>query len=429
MLVFKRKIQQQMIAVLVMLLIILLFLVIGYVLWLKKKNEKKQNTPVFSVAEVFDNHNFIPKEIYQANKNLFLSLNKLENRFAIVKNVNPKNASNIVFIEFPITHLLKIKQTKISAEIIYLYNSKVQTLKITPLKEDVKKLLYYVYKKTNFKAIEIKHPDIRFDIVSSSDWDSTYVWAFSSRKSVFVYYDSEKRFVSHEINLLKTNLTLDIKYSYFEMSIYNINQQLLSYETEFYDELFNSLFSTIKEKFACIKEDALYYDNNNNVVFWTNGVNSLQIVNLETVEEVYYYENKLSFKILQNDKTINYIVSKELSDCFSDFVINYNLKQIASNFNYATDKLINTSENTKLLIDYTRNRVVYCAALNTFSKFSYYTIAFDSIIDAEYFKNGKNIFVRIYLEKDEKIDISCKKSEVAHYILAQLKVILNEKSN
>ncbi len=418
-----------MIIALVILLIVLFFLLIGYFLYLKKKNKKPQDLAIFSIDEVFDNYNFLTKEIYIVNKNLILALNKLENRFAIVKNFNPKNISNVVFVEFPISHLLKIKQTKIFAQITYLYDSKEQTLKITPLKNDVKKFLYNVYKKANFKAIEIKHPNTKFDVVSSSDWESTYVWAFSSRKSVFVYYDTEKQFISHEINLLKTNLTLDIKYSYFEMSIYNINQQLLSYESEFYDELFNSLCNNIKEKFACIKENALYYDNNNNVVFLSNGVNSLQIVNLDTVEDVDYYENKLSFKISQNEKTINYIVSKELSDCFSDFVINYNLKQIASGFNYATDKLINTSENTKLLIDYTRNRVVYCASLNTFSKFSYYTIAFDSIKDVEYFKNGTNIFVRIYLDRDEKVDISCKKSEVAHYILAQLKVILNEKSN
>ncbi len=418
-----------MIIALIVLLIILFLVLIGYFVWLKKKTKKTFDTAIFSIDEVFANHDFIPKEVYTANKNLILALNKLENRFAIIKNFNPKDTSKVVFLEFPISHLLKIKQTNVFFEITYLIDSKEQTLKILPVKNDIKKFLYKVYKKANFKPIEIKHPDTKFDIIASSDWESTYVWAFSSRKSVFVYYDTEKQFVSHGIYLLKTNLTLDVKYSYFEMSIYNINQQLLSYEAEFYDELFNSLLKNVKEKFASIKENALYYDNNNNVVFLTNGINSLQIVNLDTVDEVYYYDNKLSFQISQNDKTINYIASKDLVDCFSDFVINYNLKQISYNFNYATDKLINTSENTKLLIDYTRSRVVYCASLNTFSKFSYYTMAFDSIKDIEYFKNGKNVFVRIYLEKDEKLDISCKKTEVAQYILAQIKVILNEKSN
>ena len=91
------------------------------------------------------------------------------------------------------------------------------------------------------------------------------------------------------------------------------------------------------------------------------------------------------------------------------------------------DKLINTSENTKLIIDYTRSRIVYCANLNSLSKFSYYTIGFDSIKDIEYHKNGRNIFLRVYVNKKDIIDISCKKSEVAYYILAQIKIILNEK--
>ena len=415
------------IAIILILLLVLLILTVCFVLW-KIKNNKSETTitDIVSLGDYLSKREFDVGEMHTINKFLTVAVNKKEKRFAIIRNFNPKNPDNAIFVEFPLLFITKIKSTNMSCELTYLNDSNEEILKISPANAEVKKFLHRIFKKVNFSVIEKKYPDTKFDVVTSSDWQCNYIWAFSSSKAIFVYYDIEKQFVSHEINLLKTNLTLDIKYSYFEMSIYNINQQLLAFENEFYDDMFSALISKIKEKYACIMKDILYYDNNNNVVFLSNGINSLQVINLDTVDEVYYLDNKLAFKIIQNEKMINYVASKELINHFQDFVINLNLKQIAHNFNYSSDKLINTSENTKLIIDYTRSRVVYCANLNSLSKFSYYTIAFDSIKDVEYYKNGKNIFIRLYINKKDIIDISCKKSEVAYYILAQIKIILNE---
>ena len=416
------------IAIILILLLILLILTVCFVLW-KIKNNKPETTitDIVSLGDYLSKREFDVGEMHTINKFLTIAVNSKEKRFAIIRNFNPKNPDNTIFVEFPLLFITKIKSTKMSCELTYLNDSNEEILKISPATSEVKKFLHRIFKKVNFSVIEKKYPDTKFDVVTSSDWQCNYIWAFSSSRCVFVYYDIEKQFVSHEINLLKTNMTLDTKYSYFEMSIYNINQQLLAYENDFYDDMYSALISKIKEKYACIMKEVLFYDNNNNVVFLSNGMNSLQIINLDTVDEVYYLDNKLSFKIIQNEKTINYVASKELISQFQDFVINLNLKQIAHNFNYSSDKLINTSENTKLIIDYTRSRIVYCANLNSLSKFSYYTIGFDSIKDIEYHKNGRNIFLRVYVNKKDIIDISCKKSEVAYYILAQIKIILNEK--
>ena len=104
----------------------------------------------------------------------------------------------------------------------------------------------------------------------------------------------------------------------------------------------------------------------------------------------------------------------------------YNLRKIASNFDYKTDKLVNTTQSTKFVFDYTRDRVVYCANLDTFEKFSYLKISFENLEDASVEKNGPNYFVIIYAKEDGVLDVSCKKGEVAEYICAQIKTIINK---
>lgn len=415
-----------------LIIFILILLIILTVCLVAYKYKKKNNyTPqdIFLIADFCLTHDFVVGEAYIINKHLALAVNEKEKRFAIIKMLNPKNKNTYSFIDFPLLYITKIKPYRTLVELSYIKDSGEDTVKISPANKEVRDFLHRIFQKINFSVIQKKYSDLTFDTVASSDWRCTYLWAFCSKRAIFVYFDTEKQFVSHQINLLKTNLTLDIKYSYFEMSIYNINQQLLVYENDFYDNLFTVLLKKINEKYACILKDKLYYDNNNNVVYLTNSINSLQVVNLDTVEEVYYSENKISFKIIQNEKMINFVANKELVNQFEDFVINYNLKKIANNFNFSSDKLVNTSENTKLLIDYTRSRMIYCANLNTIGKFTYCTIAFDSIRDAECHKNGRNTFVRIYIDRKDILDVTCTKSEVAYYILAQIKIILNESSD
>ena len=101
-------------------------------------------------------------------------------------------------------------------------------------------------------------------------------------------------------------------------------------------------------------------------------------------------------------------------------MINYNLKKIAQNFDHKTDKLINTTPNTKFIIDFTRNRVVYCANLNKFVSFSYLFIAFDNILNIYTEKSGAKNFIRIHTKDKETIDVTCDKKEVAQYIEAQM---------
>ena len=69
--------------------------------------------------------------------------------------------------------------------------------------------------------------------------------------------------------------------------------------------------------------------------------------------------------------------------------------------------------------------MVYCANLNKFSSFSYIVIAFDNLKEAKLEKSGVNYFVRINTKNKETIDISCKKKQVAEYIMAQITTTIN----
>ena len=77
-----------------------------------------------------------------------------------------------------------------------------------------------------------------------------------------------------------------------------------------------------------------------------------------------------------------------------------------------------------MIIDISRDRIVYCANLNSFLNFNYVIIPFDEIDEINLEKNAFKGFVRIYKKDKEIIDISCNKLEIAHYILAQMNKIL-----
>ena len=407
---------------------LLIILVICITVYKYKKNEQLKIQENTFLDKLFELHDFNQNEVLKANKHLFLALNKSSSRVAIIKNFNLKNISKAEFIALPLSCIIKIEQFKTHLKLSYLNNFQEEAVEINSTKKEVKDFLHNVYKKAILSLMEKKYKLLKFDLVSSSDWSCEYVWAYCSYMGVFIYYDTKKQLISDKIYILKDNLTLNTKYSYLEMPIYNIAQQLPVYDCDFYDELFNKLLKKIDEKYASIIKNILYYDDNNSIVFLTNGINSLQIINLKTIEEVEYFDNKLSFKMLKSDKVINFIAPEKLIEGFKDFVINYNLKKISQGFNYETDRLINTSPCTKLIIDNTKKRVIYCANLNTFSKFNYFVFPFYSICDVEYFKTDSNIFVRFYTNENEKFDVSCTKTEVAQYILAQARIIIGEQN-
>ena len=136
---------------------------------------------------------------------------------------------------------------------------------------------------------------------------------------------------------------------------------------------------------------------------------------LNEVEEVYYSKNKIYFTVKNSDRIINFLCDEDYIQEFSEFIIGYNLRQLAINFNYKSDKLINTTHNTKLIVDYSRYRIIYCANVDTLSKFSYIVLSFSNIREARVEGKNKTPFVRIITNRNEAIDISCNKYEIAAY--------------
>ena len=171
----------------------------------------------------------------------------------------------------------------------------------------------------------------------------------------------------------------------------------------------------------------MFYDSYNNIIYLSNGITSLQSIILDKIEEVHYKENRLSFSLLDDEKTISFMADADTIKEFSEFITTYNLRKIAQNFDYQTDKLINATENTKLIVDFTRDRLVYCANLDTLSRFSYIIIPYENLIDASAEKSGNKFFVRITAKDNELIDVTCKKYEVAQYIAAQILTIIDKK--
>ena len=85
----------------------------------------------------------------------------------------------------------------------------------------------------------------------------------------------------------------------------------------------------------------------------------------------------------------------------------------------------NTTNGTKFIVDVSRDRVVYCAGLNSLSRFSYMTILFSNLEKATLEKSKDGYFVRIYTKDKDILDVSCKKTSVAQYIMAQITTIVN----
>ena len=237
----------------------------------------------------------------------------------------------------------------------------------------------------------------------------------------------EKNPIIYRINLRKEHFVIDTKFNHFEAPIMGIAQQLYIYEKNFLIDLHNSLFQSIKQKTTSITDNHIYYDSYNEIIYLSNGSTSLQSVIIDEVDEISYEGNKIYFSLLEDKRTMSFTAYNDVLLEFIQFITNYNLRKIAKSFNSKIDKLINTTENTKFIFDFTRSRVIYCANLNKLRHFSYIIYSFDELASASVIKNSNNCFVRIYTKEAQIIDVTCSKYEVAEYIVAQINIIVDDK--
>lgn len=406
-------------------ILIVLMIVFSVILTLKTGKERKIRT-IETLQDVLDSKAFYPKKIIVVNRHLSLAVNKSMTKIAVVENFNPNNPEQFNYFEIALAFVEEIKKSGQSLYLNYVKNAEKKTLFIHPQNKENREFLYRIFKAANIKKIEEKFPACNFSITSASDWENSYVWAFAPLKNTFAYLKCGPKPVFQKFNLKKVHFTIDTGYNYFEAPILGEAQQLFLYENNFLNELFVSVFQSIKQNLTAVFENKIYFDSYNNIVYLSNGTTSLQSLILDRVEEVIYENNRLRFALFSEKRMINFPANAEFIKEFEDFITGYNLRKIANNFDYKTDKLINTTPSTKFIIDTSRDRLIYCANLATFSKFSYLTIAFDNLEDAFVEKSGASYFVRIFTKDDGVIDVSCAKNEVAHYILAQIQTILNK---
>lgn len=417
-----------MIWAIIILVILILMGGIGAVLYflnLKRMQEEELKQNLLFVDKILREKNFFSFGHCVVSKRLFLFVDRNYSKMAIVKDFNPQRQENE--IEIITVQLIKnIEKYSNSIRFSYIKTGELKSLLITPLSKEVEKFIYDVYKKTCFTKIQEKFPYSKFDLVSGSDLYLTYIWAYSKKEGIFAYSKTQDKYSIKSLNLLKDNVTLDIKYDYFETYVNGILQQLYVYEDDFLPKLFDEILASAKKKFVVVKQDRIYYDTYNNVLLLTNGETSLQIVALNRVLEVYFEEGKIKFELKNDDKIISFLADWEMINDVSEFIINKNLRRIAREFDYKLDKLINTTDNTKFIVDYSRRRIIYCANIETISRFNYVIYPFSSIENVKLEGKGSKSFVRIFTNENEILDISCNKYEVAEYIAALMKKLINE---
>ena len=415
-----------MILLIILLILVLLCLIVGSTIFILKYSKDIKTRTIEQANFILKSKGFNAKEILLVNLKTIIALNDNSSMLAIIKNFNLNMPTLYEFEIFATAFITSIEQKSCFFNIHYIKNGLQKTFHINTINKEIKNFFYLVLKEMCLKKIRQKFPQYNFTLSSSSDWSCSYVWAYDCKKSIFAYFKSMDNPQIFKINLLKEHFTIDLKYNYFEAPILEEFQQLLIFEKDFLYKLFNALLDSIKEKTSIIYENNIYYDNYKDIVYLTYSNNSLQSIRLDKIEEVLYQENKLAFVPFGREKTINFFANREFIHEFEEFIISYNLRKIAVDFDYKTDKLINTTQNTKFIIDKTRSRLVYCANLNSLSKFNYINIAFENILDAKAKINNFSNFVRIYTKNNEIIDVSCNKHEVAQYILAQIDNITNK---
>ena len=336
---------------------------------------------------------------------------------------SPYYPMNFDYFEIATAFIESIEKN-VGIKISYRKKGEIEAINVYPINNEVKNFIHKVFLNACLKKIETKYPQSQFSIVSTSDWECSYVWAYCSNNGDFAYFKTGEKSAIMKINLKKEHFTIDTKFKYFEAPIFGIQQQLMTYQKDFMPILFDYVLDDIKTRFNKIVDNAIYFDSFNNIIYLTNGTNSLQSVILSKIDEIFYQDNKISFNLANEDKTINYIANSQFILEFQDFMTNYNLKKIAQNFDHKSDKVINATPFTKFIIDFSRDRIIYCANLHKLSGFSFMTISFADIFNIRAEKSGQKNFVRLTTRNKEIIDVTCDKKEIAQYIEAQIVKIL-----
>ena len=408
----------------VLIILTILILVVALALFLKLKSKYKTEAEEF-VEEVLKSRSFEVEDIFVIPQKLAIALNKQLNKIAIIENYNPEFPDVYDYRELMASSIINIETNGFLMKLNYRVKGETNTILIPTLSKEVKNACHEILKKILFKKLEYKYPDFKFDYFASSDWECSYIWAYDISKSAFGWLYSQG-FQEHRVmNLRKEFFTIDTRYNYFELSLTGQPMQLMVYENGFLDEILSNITKTIRAYVASIDDGEIFYDNYSNIIYLTNGYSNIQSVLLDKIEEVFYYENKISFTLLNNKKVINYLCDKEFINKFENFVIGYNLRTIGNSFDYKTDRLINVNTNTKFIVDITRDRVVYCANLNKFHGFSFMTIAFSNLESADVVRTPSRNYVRIKAKDGEVLDVTCLKQEVAYYVKAQIDNIIN----
>ncbi len=409
-----------MIYFIIALLVLLALIILAIVLILNKTTQKTKSETKESIINHLDKIGFFAKESIFINRHLSLAYNKNYSKLVVIENFHPAMPNSGTYEEIVSSFINSIEKNHFGLKINYTKKGEKNTLYINPVNNEIKNFIYTFFKEINIRKIQNKFDKQNFNLFATSDWICSYIWEYNEKNSHFAYLKTGEKPIFKILNLRKEHFTLDIKYNYLELPIEGIRQQLLVYNNNFLNDLYNALFEHISQKAGCICENMIYYDSFNNIVYITNGTSSLQSLIIDKIEEVYYKDNSLYFS-LYDEGNINFFASQKLIFAFEEFIIGYNLRKIALSFDYTTDKLINTTDYTKFIIDITRNRIVYCANLNKLGKFSYLTIPFEEINEVSIEHYNKKPFIRITTINDEIIDVSCTKPEIAHYIEAQLK--------
>jgi len=410
------------IIVFTILVIALVFVIV--VLSRQTKKEESERT-VQLVKDIYDKKEFVPKKIFYVSKDTVFAINKKETKLAIISNLDINNLSTLKYYVINANNITQIDKTPFGINVEYISQGNRKLFSITSKDKEIENLIHDVFKKAGVRKLEEKYSITSFQYTAGCDWECSYIWAYMPYRTTFAYYKTRDKKAIYKLNLLKEFFTIDVKFEYFVAPVLGIAQQLSIFEPNFLNEIFLSLLSIVKQKCNTVAENRIYFDSYNDIVYLTNATTTLQSVILKEVEEVIYNDDRLTFTFPKEEKTINFLADKYLLEEFENFITSYNLRKIAQSFDYTTDKLINTTEGTKFIVDYTRDRVVYCAGLNSLSKFTYMTILFSNLENAELEKGKDGCFVRIYTKDRNIIDVTCKKTSVAQYILAQILTIIN----
>ncbi len=392
------------------------------ILIIKIEKDNKEKTKL-TLHEVLELRGFCPAEIHFINKFLSIAVNSNYTKLAFVRNFNPNNPISYEYFELATSFIEKIEKN-IGIKIHYIKKGELQAINIYPTNQEIKNFIHDVYLKANIKKIEAKYPQIKFTNFASSDWECSYVWAYNKFLNDFAYLKTDEKQNIRKFNLKKEHITIDTKYKYLEVPLYGIAQQLSIFEGNFLENIYQDLLSDIKSKYNNIADNSIYYDSFNNIAFLTNGTTSLQTVIFNKINEIQYRDNRIVFELKNDERVINFTANSQLVSDFEDFITNLNLKTIAQSFDQQTDKVINATHYTKLIIDFSRDRIVYCANLNKLSSFNYMVISFGDVYNIKVEKSGMKHFVRIITRNKEILDITCDKKEIAQYIEANIVKIL-----